>query len=167
VGATLSRIAKYLTATIAVIIGFVFFWYLIPRSSSFGMFAGPNEANLGRLVLTFATTIAGVVLGSFYRNLRAYQATGIKTIENPSVFIGEMFRSVDMWLGLVGAPIVCALLLQSSSGMNLPGILVLALENGFCCVVLVNSFVSGVEADPRIAGRTQGSPQTPHKVSSE
>jgi hypothetical protein len=141
----MSNVTKYVIAASAIVLGFVLFLYFVPRTTSFGMFAGPNEVNVGRLLLAFATTIAGVVLGSFYRNLRAYQATGRPTIEQPLAFVSSIFRSVDMWLGLVGAPIVYALLLQSSSGMTLPGILILALQNGFCCVLLVNSFVGGVE----------------------
>ena len=140
---------RFVIALVAVVVGLAGFWYLVPRAPSFGMFAVEGEINLTRAGLSFAATIAGVILGSFYRQLRALQATGQTTIEAPLRFIAAMFRSVDMWLGLAGAPIVYALLLQSTSGMTLPGLLVVALENGFCCLVIVNGFVGRVEAKER------------------
>ncbi|QHW01030.1 hypothetical protein [Spirosoma endbachense] len=141
----MSSSIKFLLPVIALVIGFIMFWYLVPKSPSFGMFSGTDEVNLMRFALSFLTTIIGVVLGSFYRNLRALQATGKNTIEKPLVFLSEMTRSIDLWLGLVGAPIVYALLLQSTGSMTLPGLLVIALENGFCCLVIINGFVSQTE----------------------
>lgn len=131
---------------VAIVAGLAGFWYLMPRTPAFGMFAGEGDANLVRVALSFSATIGGVILGSFYRQLRALQAAGQQTIEAPLHFIAVMFRSIDMWIGLAGAPIVYALLLQSTSGMTLPGLLVVALENGFCCLVIVNGFVGRVEA---------------------
>jgi hypothetical protein len=60
-----------------------------------------------------------------------------------------MLKSVDMWLGLAGAPIVYALVLQSTAGMTLPGLLVVALENGFCCLIVLNGFMRNAEKDAR------------------
>jgi hypothetical protein len=56
-----------------------------------------------------------------------------------------MFRSVDMWLGIAGAPIVYALLLKATDGMSMPGLLAVALENGFCCLIIVNGFIGRAE----------------------
>jgi hypothetical protein len=141
------RSVTYVLAACALAIGLGAFWYLVPRSPSFGMFAGDDQVNVGRFVLAFAATIFGVILGSLYRTLRAMQQRGVKVIDEPLVFLSETTRSVDLWLALAGAPIVYALLLQSTSGMALPGMLVVALENGFCCVVIVNSFVAKNEAE--------------------
>ncbi len=147
-------VARWALAVLAIILGCAGFWYLTPRSPSFGMFAADEGLNIWRFVLSFSATIAGVALGSAYRQLRALQVSGQRLIEEPRVFVKEMFRSVDMWLGLAGAPIVYALLLQSTGGMTLAGLLVIALENGFCCLVIVNSFVSG-HAGERRAGRLE------------
>jgi hypothetical protein len=36
---------------------------------------------------------------------------------------------------------VYALLLKSSNGLSLSGLIVVALENGFCCLIIINGFV--------------------------
>jgi hypothetical protein len=144
-------ITKLGLAALAAVVGFFAYWYLVPRSNSFGMFEG-NEVNGARLGLSFGATILGVVLGSFYRQLRKMQSENKETIDDIGAFLSQMFRSVDMWLGLAGSPIVYALLLQSTSGMNLPGLLVVALENGFCCLILINQFVASKEGAKTAAG---------------
>jgi hypothetical protein len=133
---------------LAVAGGFLGYWYLLPRTSAFGMFEAAGETHANRLLLSFAAVILGVVLGSFYRQLKRLQAQGKDSIDDAGAFVVQMFRSVDMWLGLVGSPIVYALLLQSANGMNLPGLLIVGLENGFCCLLLVNQFVSHQAAAP-------------------
>jgi len=88
---------------VAIVAGLAGFWYLMPRTPAFGMFAGEGDANLVRVALSFSATIGGVILGAFYRQLRALQAAGQQTIEAPLHFIAVMFRSIDMWIGLAGA----------------------------------------------------------------
>lgn len=131
----------------AIAAGFAAFWYLAPRDASFGMFESTGGANVARVVLSFGATIAGVVLGSFYRQLRHMQAKGRRKIGDIPAFLSGVFRSVDMWLALVSAPIVYALLLQSTDGMSLPGLLLVALENGFCCLFIVDAFARGRERE--------------------
>jgi len=142
----MSKVIAFAATAISLLIGFLVFWYLLPKTPSFGMFGSDNDVKLGRVLLSFSATILGVVLGSFYRQLRQLQTTGQTSIKKPRKFVGEMFRSIDMWLGLVGSPIVYALLLQSTSGMTLPGLLLVALENGFCCLIIINGFISKSEA---------------------
>jgi len=129
---------------LAAIVGFGAFWYMVPRDEAFGMFEGTGHANLSRIILSFAATIGGVVLGSFHRQLRRL---GTVTIPDVPAFFSQVFRSVDLWLGLAGAPVVYALLLQSTDGMSAPGLLLVGLENGFCCNVIVNAFVGKTEVD--------------------
>jgi len=71
---------------VALVAGLAGFWYFVPRAPSFGMFAGEGEINVARVGLSFAATITGVILGSFYRQLRALQTVGQKTIEAPLRF---------------------------------------------------------------------------------
>ena len=141
--------AGFSLSFLAALIGFAGYWYLAPRSESFGMFLGFDEVATVRLALSFAATLAGVVLGSLYRQLRQLQVEGQQVISDAPAFITRMFRSVDLWLGLAGSPIVYALLLQSTNGMNLPGLLLIALENGFCCLIILNQFVGKAEADAK------------------
>jgi hypothetical protein len=141
----MSKAMTFAATAVALAIGFVVFWYLLPKTTSFGMFGADNDAKIGRVLLSFSATILGVVLGSFYRQLRQLQIAGQTSVKKPRRFISEMFRSIDMWLGLVGSPIVYALLLQSTAGMTLPGLLLVALENGFCCLIIINGFVGKLE----------------------
>ncbi|MER8929194.1 hypothetical protein [Mesorhizobium sp. M0767] len=141
-----------ISATLAaIVVGFIGYWYLLPRSPSFGMFEAVNESGTARLLLSFGATILGVICGAFYRELKALQARGITTIDNLPLFFAGMFRSTDMWLGLAGAPIVYSLLLKATDGMSLPGLLAIALENGFCCLLIVNGFIGRAELrnDPK------------------
>jgi hypothetical protein len=136
---------RIIAALASLCFGLVAYWYLAPRSSSFGMFEGAEVAGLWRFALSFLATIAGVICGSFYRELRGLQAKGVPRITNPRGFLGDMFRSVDMWLGFAGSPIVYSLLLKATDGMSLPGLIVVALQNGFCCLIIVNGFVGRAE----------------------
>jgi len=132
----------------AIIVGLVAYWYLAPRETSFGMFDEDGATGNFRFALTFIATLIGVALGSIYRELKDLQAQGIRTIPELKPFFSEVGRSTDLWLGLAGSPIVYGLLLQASNGMSLPGLIVVALQNGFCCLVIVNGFV-GKKATPQ------------------
>ncbi len=128
-------------AVIAAILGSTAYWFMVPRDTVFGVFEGAGRGNVGRLILSFAATIGGVVLGSFYRQLRQMTSS---TIDDVPAFLSHVLRSVDLWLGLAGAPVVYALLLQSTNGMSTPGLLLVGLENGFCCLIIVNAFVGRI-----------------------
>jgi hypothetical protein len=133
--------AAVLTSVLCAGLGFAGFWWLSPRSDNFGMFeSGAADATL-RIVLSFAAVIVGVVLGSLYRTLKSLGDEGKKDIGNAGRFLSRAFRSIDMWLGLVAAPLVYAVLLQSTSGMALSGLVVVGLQNGFCCLVVANALL--------------------------
>lgn len=136
---------RFVAAAISLLFGLCAYWYLAPRSSSFGMFEGAETSGPLRFILSFLATIAGVMCGSFYRELRSLQAGGEGRIRDLRAFFGNTFRSIDMWLGFAGSPIVYALLLKATDGMSLPGLLVIALENGFCCLIIVNGFIGRAE----------------------
>lgn len=138
---------RILAATVSLLFGLGAYWYLAPRSSSFGMFEGAETSGPLRFILSFLATIAGVILGSLYRELRNRQAKGETEIPDLGLFFGSMVRSVDMWLGFAGSPIVYSLILKATDGMSLPGLLVVALQNGFCCLIIVNGFVGKAEQD--------------------
>ena len=137
----MNNAAGVLISVLSAALGFVGFWWLAPRSDSFGMFeSGAADATV-RIVASFAAVITGVVLGSLYRTLKSLGDQGKKEIPNARRFLSRAFRSIDMWLGLVAAPLVYAVLLQSTAGMALSGLVVVGLQNGFCCLVVANALL--------------------------
>jgi hypothetical protein len=125
----------------AIIFGFFAYWYLAPRNAPLGMFEGADESGTVRIIASFLATVAGVFLGSIYRELRRLQDAGTKQIDNASAFAIGMMRSVELWMGLAGSPIVYALLLKTSDGMSMSGLVITGLENGFCCLIILNTFL--------------------------
>jgi len=77
--------------------------------------------------------------------------SGITEISDLPQFVSRALRSVDLWMGLCGSPIVFLLLARANEGMSLPGMIVVALENGFCCLIIVNGFVGRMEAENKAA----------------
>jgi hypothetical protein len=147
----MSKSSAILAVAVSTAAGVIAFWFLVPRSASFGMFEGSGGVHVGRIAVSCGATVAGVILGSVYRRLRRLQAQGKDIVEDIPAFFSSAFRSIDMWLALVSAPIVYALLLQSTDGMSLPGMLLVALQNGFCCLLIAEAFVGKKEADLRNA----------------
>jgi hypothetical protein len=62
---------------------------------------------------------------------------GETRITNVPLFFKNVFTSIDLWMGLFGAPIVYALLWKSLEGGSVAGLTVIALQNGFCCTVII------------------------------
>ena len=83
-------------------------------------------------VLAFLATWIGVLLGAVYRRLSSMQADGRKT-SNLVKVIGQSLASIDFQIGLVGSPVVFGLLWQAIADMSTPGMLIIALQNGFSC----------------------------------
>jgi hypothetical protein len=125
--------------------GAVTWFRLAPTAGAFGLFEGSGD-QIVRVTVGYLATVAGVVLGSLYRQLRQMRDSGVTEISNVREFVSRGLRSVDLWMGLCGSPIVFLLLARSSEGMSLAGMVVVALENGFCCLIIVNGFVGRMEA---------------------
>ena len=122
----------------AAVIGFSLFWWYAPTGVSFGFFE-TSEVDWVRLVVAYASVVAGVILGSLYRQLRTVQGPTINDVKG---FSRQAFRAVDMWLGLVGSPLVFAMLLRTTDGMSIHGMVIVGLENGFCCLIILNGLLS-------------------------
>ena len=129
-----------LISFLCLTVGFGSYWFLAPTGASFGLFESISAGTL-RLIATFLAVIGGVVLGSFYRELRGLKAQGVNRVPHLWTFFLDASRSTDMWLGLLGSPVVYALLLRSSEGMTLGGMILTGLENGFCCLLILNSLL--------------------------
>jgi|GEM_PF-6900620 len=141
-----SGLRTTLGLVLSLIIGLAAYWYLAPRNPSFGMFEGVEGSSTFRFFSSFVATIVGVLLGGFYRNLRALKDGGATELKDPRAFIQGTLRSIDLWLGMISAPIVFSLLLKGADGMNLPGLLSVALQNGFCCLVIINGLMAKAES---------------------
>lgn len=127
-------------------IGFVLFWFIVvPQDHGF---FSVTDSNAGRLLIGFAATLAGVLLGSTYRNLARMRAANVETIRNVGRFTSNVLRSVDLWMGLVASPLVYGLLVQSATSMALPGLVVVALENGFCCLLIAENITRRTASAP-------------------
>lgn len=138
----MNRWAALIVSLLALLLGLAGYVYFARTSAPFGMFEGAGQSGVWRLVLSFGATVCGVILGSIYRALRKLQDSEVLMIRNIAEFIDNMLRSVDLWLGLAGSPLVYALLLKSSDGMSLSGLITVALENGFCCLLIINGFIA-------------------------
>jgi hypothetical protein len=130
---------KRLLIGIVVLAGALAWVELAPRSTTFGLLAGNSISRLLTISVGYGATVAGALLGAVYRDLRARQRHGETHIESPLSFFGELLRSINLWLAITGSPIVFALLLKTTSGMGLSGIVVVALENGFSCLLVLDS----------------------------
>ena len=135
---------------IAIVAGYIVYSLMAPRAHSFGFFEGAENSQTIRFMITFLATVVGVLLGSIYRELKSLQSTGIAKIPSLNTFFSDIGRSTDLWIGLAGSPIVYSLILQSTNGMSLPGLIVVALQNGFCCLIVLNGFIGRQEAGQKV-----------------
>jgi hypothetical protein len=140
----------YVIPLLAIVVGYIVYSLMAPRSHSFGFFEGTENSQTIRFMITFLATVVGVLLGSIYRELKLLQGMGIAKIPSLNTFFSGIGRSTDLWIGLAGSPIVYSLILQSTDGMSLAGLIVVALQNGFCCLVVLNSFIGRQEAGQNI-----------------
>lgn len=132
-------------------VGFAIYWWIvIPREH--GLFA-VEDRELTKLLVGFGATVAGVVLGSAYRHLARLKERGIETMESFRAHAGIIVRSVDLWMGLLASPVVYGLLLQSLAEMGQAGLVIVALENGFCCLLIAESFVNRGHTAPAATPR--------------
>jgi len=133
-------------------IGFALFWYVVlPQDHGFFTI---SDSNAARLLIGFGATLVGVVLGSAYRHLGRMRAANVETIRNFRRFLSNVFRSVDLWMALVASPLVYGLLVQSATTMAISGLVIVALENGFCCLLVAENITS--RAVPNAASASAG-----------
>jgi hypothetical protein len=134
----------FTVAVLLAIVGLVF-WiayveFVLADSTKFLVGQESLSTNSLKAILVvygYFTLVVGVFLGSGYRNLKDRQAAGGKTLRIKE-FIGEVFHSVDFWLGLFGSPVVYAILLQAIDLTNISigsaaGLTLVGLQNGFVC----------------------------------
>jgi hypothetical protein len=98
----------------------------------------PEAATVPILIVGYLMTAVGALLGAAYRYLQRLPG---QTIPGLGALARDVFYSIDLWMGLVGSPVAFGLVLRSVDRVNVPGAIVLALENGFCCTMLVNTLL--------------------------
>jgi len=102
-----------------------------------GNFESEGMDGILRVVFGLVLTVIGSLLGVIYRALIILKEAGKTKIDNWREFIGDILSSVDLWICLTVAPIIFALLLSSTNGVALSGYILIALQNGFFCHVVV------------------------------
>lgn len=122
----------------------IFGWRYIVLSEPlrFGANAIPTRQSVGVIIYGYLVTIAGVVLGSAYRELQARRQLGEKQIRSIKKFTRSIFSSIDLWMSFCGSPLVYAILWRSMDGGSIPALTTIALQNGFCCTVIISSLLA-------------------------
>jgi len=144
------KIAKMILYVALACVGFFVWRYLITAQPlRFGANETPETQAVPVVLYGYLVTLAGVILGSAYRELQARKEHGETQIGNVSAFAKSVFLSIDFWTSLCGSPIVYALLWKSLDGGNVAGLTVIALQNGFCCTMVISNFLKrGPEQNP-------------------
>ena len=116
------------------VIGACGWWFMVHQDRHVfgGIVSGQPAIDWRVAILGYAATILGVTLGAFYRRLR-----GQTTINNFHCFFKQTLRSTDLWAGYCASPLVFGLVLLTTSGVTLAGLIVIGLQNGFCCHVVI------------------------------
>ena len=143
---------RFVLFAVLAVVGF-FAWRLI-TGNNWGVF-GANETvvatPLGEVLYGYLVTLVGVLLGSVYRELQDLRNSGTKRIAHPKAFVKALFSSVDLWVSLCGSPIVYALLWKSLAGGGPAGLTIVALQNGFCCTMVLGNLVKSNANHPTAA----------------
>lgn len=134
---------RLLVFPLLMLVGICGWVYIVrPEPSRFGAGATPEQQTAPVLVYGYVVTFVGVVIGSAYRELQARKQRGLTRIESVGEFVKSVFMSLDFWMSLCGSPLVYALLWRSADGGNVAGLTTIALQNGFCCTVIISSLMA-------------------------
>jgi hypothetical protein len=123
-------------------------WMFIVRGQplAFGANEEPTQQGLPVVLYGYAITVLGVILGATYRELQSRRARGQRHIGSPGAMFRGIFTSIDFWMSLCGSPIVYALLWKSFQAGGIAALTIVALQNGFCCTVILEGVVRRAES---------------------
>ena len=136
-----------LAAKVALgIIGFILWWQLIGDTPlSFGAQEVPKTNNWSIIIYGYIITLVGVILGTAYRELQRRKESGQTQITK--AVVKDIFTSIDLWMSLLGSPLVYALLWKSLEGGSVASLTIVALQNGFCCTIIIGNMVKDKAAE--------------------
>lgn len=118
-----------------------YYWLAANTPLAFGMNEAPEPQSIVVVAYGYCVTLAGVILGALYRELQAMKARGEQQIGSIGRFLRGVFLSVDFWISACGSPIVYALLWKSLEGGSRSALTIVALQNGFCCTMILDSIM--------------------------
>ncbi len=121
---------------------FGYYYILGTEPMRFGAQEIPEDVDILRLSIGFLVTLLGVFIGVTYGLLQKLKKEGHAQIDSFKAFSLKIFYSTDLWIGFCGAPLVFALLMQSTQGATWPGLIAVALQNGFCCAIIADRFIA-------------------------
>ena len=119
---------------LAVMAAYVWYWLYSGGATFLGGVASTSLDWTDWLFGYFATLV-GVVAGAAYRSLHSTGRT--QRITNFKKLLADIFRSRDLWAGVVASPLVFGMIYRTVDGITLSGLVVVALENGFCCHTVI------------------------------
>jgi len=143
---------KIILAFLAVLLGVAGYYYLMSSQDSNHGFFEIDESTgekIGVLAYGYIVTLFGVLCGGAYRTLTVMKDRQ-EEISSISWLMKKIFLSVELWLGLFGSPLAFALIAQSLDIENLASVTVIGIENGFCCTIIVSTFMKE-KAEPKHA----------------
>ncbi len=132
----------YLFYPLLAVAGFIIWWKLSEtKEIQFGANEVAKQQSFLIIVYGFVITLLGVLIGACYRELQSMKDKGQTHIGSLKEFFKSIFTSIDLWMGLFGAPIVYALLWKSLDGGSVAGLTIIALQNGFCCTIITSNLM--------------------------
>lgn len=102
-----------------------------------GLVQPKQDTDVTRIVLGYALTLVGVVIGTAFRKIKELEQAGQKTIQNFRQLAADILRSTDLWMGFCAAPIVAGIVLTTASDIPIYGFALIALQNGFFCQAVI------------------------------
>jgi hypothetical protein len=142
---------KTLAALACVGIGFATWWYLLGSEQATHGLAPGVEANSAAwwsyILGGYLIMLLGIFLGIACRRLIESKNQGEAEIDI-FPFLRSTIRQIDLWVSLLGSPLLYGSILKGSGGLSFWAFLYFALQSGFSAYVLVNALLGGNARKP-------------------
>ena len=135
-----SAVIPVLGILFSILSGYCYWNNINLQNTSFGAVAIEESPTI-KILIAYLITLAGVVLGTVYRNLQERKLGQEKVIENSGLFFRNVFRSIDFWMSLCASPLVFMILYNSISNSSFSSLALIAFENGFFITLIMDKIV--------------------------